>query len=140
MPLTKCERCEKLFDKVKGSVCPACLPQEEADYEIIRECLAGNPDLNAEAMSELTGVAVSCVLRMVDAGQISHAVYSSEVKCGRCGQPAISQTKKLCHGCLEEMNQRIAKQRKSIELDRKKTVEIGEYGGVREAVQAKRKT
>lgn len=140
MPLTKCERCEKLFDKVKGVVCPACTPAEESDYELIRECLTDNPDLNAEAMSELTGVAVSCVLRMVDSGQISHAEYSATVKCGRCGEPAISATKKLCHGCLEKMNQKIAKQRKSVELNRKKNVEIGQYGGISETIQAKRKS
>jgi len=139
MPLAKCVRCEKLFDKKDKSVCPACQPDEETDYELVRECLAENPDFSAEAVAEATGVSVNCVSRMIDEGLIVNTAALGEIKCGRCGAPAISASKKLCHGCLEKMNQNVAKQRTQLELARKKSVQIGEYAGVRETIEAKRK-
>lgn len=140
MPLAKCVRCEKLFDKTNHPVCSPCMPSEEEDYERVRECLNEHPEMSAEGISEVTGVDIQCVMRMLDQGMISNTLFTGTVKCGQCGQPAISPSKRLCNGCLEKLNQKVARQRSQIQLQQKKRVQIGEYGGVRQALEEKRRT
>ena len=139
MPLAKCERCDELFDKVQGAVCTSCMPDEEAEFDMIRDCLQEHPDMSAEGLAELAGVELKVVKRMLDQGLISSTAGSSEATCGRCGAPAISQTKKLCHSCLEDLNRGVAKQRKNIALGTKKEAEVGEYGSVRQMLEQKRR-
>lgn len=139
MPLAKCERCDDLFDKYQNAVCPACMPEEEEEFDSIRDCLRENPDMSADGLAELAGVELKVVKRMLDQGLISSTVAVGEVKCGRCGAPAISHTKKLCHSCLEDLNRGVAKQRKSIAMGSKKKAEIGEYGSVRQLLDKKRR-
>lgn len=140
MPLAKCVRCNNLFDKTQNAVCPQCIPEEEEDFEKIRECLIDHADLGPEAVAELSGVDLPVVLRMLEQGLVTSTASLESVVCGRCGAPAISPTKKLCHSCLEKLNQKIAQQRKEIEVTAKKTVEVGAYSSsVRQAIEQKRR-
>lgn len=139
MPLTKCVRCEKLFNKLTDPICSQCIPEEETDVDIIKECMDQNPDVNAEMVSGMTGVDIKCVLRMIDTGSISNITVSgADVKCGQCGAPAISASKKLCQACLEKLNQKMLQARKAIQIDSKKKVQVGEYSSVRQALDNKR--
>lgn len=145
MPLTKCPRCEKLFNKVKSPCCPPCQEEEEKDYELIRSSLEDNPDMNSEGIAELTSVKLEVIMRMLDDGRIASTALleKSQITCGRCGAPAISASKRLCQKCLDKLNQEMAQTRKSIQLDAKKKVQVGEYGGarsVRDAMDDKRRT
>ena len=56
---------------------------------------------------------------------------TESVRCGRCGAPAISLSKKLCEGCLQELNSEIARSRSKIQLPGKKDVELGTAMSVR---------
>lgn len=138
MPLARCPRCDKLFEKSAFPVCLKCVPVEEADYEIIRDCLKDNPEVNTEAISKITGVPVACIMRMLEQGLIVNETTVGVAKCGRCGAPAISATKKLCNGCLEEMNREVAKQRHLAQAHRRKDVKVGEFTTVRESMDSKR--
>ena len=140
MPLAKCERCEKLFSKFDSPICPACAPEEEKDHEAVRLCIADHPDLNVETIAELSGVSVQCVMRMIDQGLVVTSLSKGTMKCGKCGAPAISASKKLCSSCLEEMNRNVAKQRSQLGEIARKQVQIGEHQTVRQAIEAKRKT
>jgi predicted amidophosphoribosyltransferase len=139
MPLAKCARCEKLFAKVTNDICPSCVPLEELDHEKIRGCLSDHPDLSAEGLSEMTGVSLACIMRMIDQGLVTNSLFTGTVKCGKCGAPAISPSKRLCHACLEEMNQRVAKHRGQIEQQQRKQVRIGEFATVRRSIDEKRR-
>ncbi len=138
MPLARCARCEKLFEKTALPVCLNCMPAEEGDYEKIRECLKDHPEMTVEFISETTGVTLSCVMRMLEQGLIVNEKTVGISRCGRCGAPAISATKKLCNGCLEEMNREVAKQRHLAQTHRRKDVKIGEFSTVRESMDSKR--
>lgn len=138
MPLAKCVRCDKLFDKTDAPVCSACVPAEEADFELVRAYLAAHPETGAEAVGAATGVSVLCVLRMVDAGRIVNATTAAAVKCGRCGKPAISAAKKLCTRCLEDLNRELLNQRNQLKPERRKDVKIDQQVGIRQALDAKR--
>ena len=107
MPLAKCVRCDKLFDRVKIPVCKACAPDEENDRELVRDALLKHGTLNAEEICELTGVDRSCVERMLEEGVIADQTTSAEFKCGQCGRPAISAAKRICQSCLAKMNRTI---------------------------------
>jgi ribosomal protein L37E len=139
MPLAKCERCEKLFAKTDNPICPNCVPDEERDHEIVRSCLSDHPNLNAEAISELTGVSIQCVLRMIDQGQVTNSIFTGAIKCGKCGAPAISASKKLCNACLEEMNRRVAKQRMQLQEQAMKVSRSGDGVTVRQMIDEKRR-
>lgn len=138
MPLAKCARCDKLFEKTAFPVCITCMPAEESDYEAIRECLKDHPEMTVEIISETTGVTLACVMRMLEQGLIVNEATVGISRCGRCGAPAISATKKLCNGCLEEMNREVAKQRHLAQAHRRKEVRIGEFSTVRESMDSKR--
>ena len=141
MPIAKCPRCDKLFDKAEFPVCTNCRPAEEEDYQIVREALDHTPDMNPEQVSEVSGVAVECILRMIDSGMIASAaaLQSTDTRCGRCGAPAISATKRLCQGCLEQLNREVVQTQKSIKIAVKKDIVIGSTN-VRSHLEGKRRT
>lgn len=125
MALASCQRCKKLFEKVRSSVCPNCEVLEDEDYEKIRQALVDHPDSAAEQLAEETGVSMDCLLRLLAQGRIGTAAANNGVKCGRCGAPAISMSKKLCESCLQKLNAELAQQQGKIKLPKKKSLKVG---------------
>ncbi len=101
----KCARCSTTFVKFNSPVCENCIDDEEADFARISDALVDNPDQNAEVIAKLVNVSIACVLRMLDRGLIATEQVAPDVKCGRCGKPAISLAKKLCQSCLIKLDQ-----------------------------------
>ena len=125
MGLASCQRCKKLFEKIRNPICPACDQAEEDDYEKIRQALVEHPNQTAEQLAEGTGITIDCVLRLLAQGRIETTAANKGVKCGRCGAPAISVSKKLCEACLQKLNAELAQQQGKLRLPKKKSVEIG---------------
>lgn len=125
MSLASCEKCKRLFQKVRKNICPACETQEEEQYEVVRKFLADNPGRNAQEVSEETKVPIETVLRFIEEGRVEAQGAATGVKCGKCGAPAISPTKRLCQRCLEKLNAQLAQQQSRIKLPDKKDVEVG---------------
>jgi len=125
MSLASCQKCKKLFPKIRKSICPACEAAEEVHYETVRKYLSENPGQNVEQVSEGTGVSIDTVLRFVEEGRVEAQGIASNVACGQCGKPAISPTKRLCQTCLEKLNAQLAKQQSRIKLPEKRDVDIG---------------
>jgi hypothetical protein len=96
----KCVRCKDVFFRVASPVCLKCQLTEEEDFKKIRDILANRLGLNVEQLAEAAEVGTDCVLRMLEDERIVNVVSSDPVPCGRCGEPAISHTKKLCQRCL----------------------------------------
>lgn len=138
MPLAKCVRCKKMFNKEASAVCGTCQPEEDADHEKVRHAIAQTPSLNAEQVADLTKVDLACVKRMLDAGMIVAAATLEGIVCGMCGAPAISASKRLCQACLDKLNMQMAKARSEIRLGSQKTPEIG-GASVRQAFDTKRR-
>ncbi|MCC6152615.1 MAG: hypothetical protein IT367_02595 [Candidatus Hydrogenedentes bacterium] len=125
MALASCSKCKKLFQKVRKSICPACEAEEEDSYEVVRAYLSEHPGVNAEQVAEGTGVPIETVLRFIEEGRVEAAGAVSNVRCGQCGKPAISPTKRLCEACLAKLNVQLAKQQSKIRLPEKKDVDVG---------------
>jgi predicted amidophosphoribosyltransferase len=104
MAIAKCARCKKPFDRIKSQVCSQCQSQEDADYQKIRDLLLDHPNLNAQEVADRAEVEVTCVMRMLDDGQIANVNLLDAVTCGRCGGRAISFNKRLCQSCLDKLN------------------------------------
>lgn len=139
MALISCPRCKKLFDKTSSAVCSKCQPDEDADYEKIRAVLDRAPSLRAEQVATEAGVTVQCVMRMLDEGLIANIDMTRDIKCGRCGAPAISFNKKLCQGCLDKLNAEVAAAQSRIKLGEKKQIQIGDHLKARKAFEDKRR-
>ncbi|MCX5771502.1 MAG: hypothetical protein NTZ09_14705 [Candidatus Hydrogenedentes bacterium] len=139
MTLVCCPRCKKLFDKGVALVCPKCQPDENTDYEKIRAVLDRSPHLNAETAAAEAEVSIACVMRMLDEGLIANVNLTENVKCGRCGAPAISLAKKLCKACLDKLNIEVAMAQSQIKLKDKKQIQIGDYLKARKGSENKRR-
>ncbi|MGC8737480.1 MAG: hypothetical protein ACP5UA_02400 [Candidatus Hydrogenedens sp.] len=112
MPLTKCPRCEKIFNKPENSqypVCNACIDDEQRDYEKIRKILEEYGNINATEISEKAEIPLDVILRMCDQGWFETETQADSIYCGRCGAPAISATKRLCEACLIQLQRECLK-------------------------------
>jgi len=142
MPLAKCPRCDRIFDKTKVPVCPRCESDEETDYERVRHSLATIPNQTVEQVAQNTGVAVECVLRLMADGRIQNSAANENVRCGRCGGKAISISKRLCEACLQKLNAEIARQQNKASLPPKKgrrPLSLGNAVEIRRLIEEKRK-
>lgn len=108
MSLAKCARCKKLFGRIVSRVCPACQAAEDADYAKIHNVIAKNPGMKAEAVALTAEVDLDCVLRMLEEGRLGYVETNEKPKCGRCGAPAISMSKRLCEHCLADLDRECA--------------------------------
>lgn len=112
MALTKCPRCEKLFNKsdyLQYPVCNACIDDEQKDYEKIRKILEENGNISAIEISEKSGIPLEVILRMCDQGWFETQEQGEFIYCGRCGGPAISRSKRLCESCLTQLQRECLK-------------------------------
>ena len=136
LDLAQCARCRRVFPVVRSPACPECQRDEDAEFDKIRDVLDYDSTLSPEETAEAAGVSVDCVLRIVDAGLVSDANVAEVPKCGRCGKPAISRSKRLCEDCVTKLDAQFTKAvgatRNTIRLRNE------EAAGIREAVQQKR--
>lgn len=104
MGLTNCARCKQLFQSAGGGViCPDCLEQDEKDFEVVNHALRENPNQAIPELAEATGVSERRILRFLEEGRILSDAVAHDVKCGKCGQPAISATLRLCESCSADL-------------------------------------
>lgn len=142
MPLAKCPRCGNMFNKQHSLVCTRCQPDEDKDSDEVRDAVEEHPNLNAEQIAEYTGVDLQVVMRLVEQGIVTSvtALESMSIKCGRCGQPAISASKKLCQACLEKLETEVARAQRKVKLTKKKDPQVGSYNmNVRRTLEEKRR-
>lgn len=137
--LKACVRCERIFASLKSEVCAACEPAEEADFTRIRNTLRESPGLNVEQVSEAAQVSTACVLRMLSQGRIENTSLGNPIRCGHCGAPALSVSKRLCQNCLKRLDQQYAEAIRDVRgrIREKRAVEPPAHT-VRKAVDDKR--
>lgn len=141
LKLTHCARCSVIFVRIRMKICPECIDIEEEEYNKIRDVLHEYERLNIAKVAELAEVSEACVLRMLEEGIIVNEQVNNDIKCGRCGLPAISTSQRLCAHCLSvldqkfysEINEAKRRLREEIPIDsvhvvlnrkRKKTIDI----------------
>lgn len=107
MALDNCPRCGRLYVKNPQRLCPACLQQEEEEYQKVRAYLKEHPDCTLFEVAEATGVEESTILRFLRQGRISASGNPNlGLQCERCGEPIDEG--RLCKQCAEELAQGFA--------------------------------
>lgn len=137
MELRKCARCDKLFSSDAATVCGACRPMEDADFNKIREVLETHGELSAQEVANEADVEIDVVFRLLDAGRIQSTSLQDVVPCGRCGAPAISLAKRLCRACLTQLDQECAEAMRDIR-QRMAGKSEGEVTEMRKVLEEKR--
>lgn len=102
--LSKCVRCERVFVRLQSPVCPTCQPDEDRDFDKIRDLLDRKPDLTPEQLLTETGVPLECIMRMLSEGRLQGVNVGPPPRCGRCNAPAISHSLRLCPKCHARLN------------------------------------
>lgn len=92
MPLAKCPRSGKLFDKAQNPVHPDVLEEEEADYEKVLDYLAEHGKHTKSEVAAATGVEEACIQRMIDWGRIEE--LDEEVEAEREEQVREEQSRR----------------------------------------------
>ena len=115
MALANCEGCNKVFNKVTTSLCPACIEQEERDLKTVNEALRAEPNQTVAQLSERTGVDKKTILRLLKDQRIASEAKLVDMKCGKCGAPAVSLTVKLCKRCAAEISKTAAQACSNVE-------------------------
>ena len=105
--LAHCPRCGKLFSSREQAVCRSCESAEEEDFRRIRDVLRTGNAGDVESLASEADVSVNTVLRMLDQGRIA-AATDMDVRCGRCGAPAIGPQQRLCTKCALELDRNLA--------------------------------
>ena len=115
MALANCQGCNKVFNKVTTPLCPACIEQEEKDLKTVNEALRAEPDQTVAQLSEKTGVSKKTILRLLKNQRIASEANLVDMKCGKCGAPAVSLSVKLCKRCAAEISRTAAQARSNVE-------------------------
>ncbi len=115
--LVQCPRCTRLFTRTDSSVCRACQPDEDVDFDRVRRVLENSSGLNAEQLAEEAEVTAACVLRLLEDGRLEGGAMGEPVLCGRCGAPAISASKRLCPSCLSQLDRECAETIRQMKAD-----------------------
>ena len=87
--------------RIRTQVCHSCIDVEEEEYRAIREVLREHDMYPSPGK-----LRSSCVLRMLEQGLIVNEQVNNQVKCGKCGQPAIGTTQRLCGVCLNDLDRK----------------------------------
>lgn len=111
MTLANCERCKSIFNKVSGPVCPTCIEQEENDFKIVNDALREEPHQTVDQLAKKTDVSEKTILRFIKDKRIASDKDLFDVKCGKCGAPAISIATRLCERCAAEMSRAVGQAR-----------------------------
>jgi predicted amidophosphoribosyltransferase len=103
MALENCQRCNGIFNRIGGPLCPTCVDKEEKDFRAVNEALRRQPHQKIDELAEQTGVSEKTIMRFIKDKRIASDVNTAGVKCGKCGAPAISLATRLCERCAGEI-------------------------------------
>ena len=117
--LSNCPRCRAVFVRLDSSVCCKCIHAEDTDFSLIRDALAENPALAPEELAYTAGVTFAGVLRMLDEEHLASESPDNGAICGQCGDPAISNAKRLCVRCLLDLDRRLGEELKLAQQNKK---------------------
>ncbi len=107
MALENCQKCNGIFTRISGPLCPTCVEQDEQDFKAVNEALRERPHQTIDELAKRTGVSEKTIVRLIKDKRIASNVNTEGVTCGKCGAPAISLATRLCERCAGEMSKTI---------------------------------
>lgn len=101
MDLRNCRQCGKVFVFKGKMICPACLEEEETEYELVRAYLVEHPGDGIAAVVEATGVSEARILQFFREGRLEAKKGAGPLLCEICGTPVAEG--RICPKCLSRL-------------------------------------
>jgi len=106
MEAVNCPRCKKLFMRVRESICPECIKEDEEQFETVRIFVKENPNQSLQYVSEQCNVSVKRIMTYIRDGRLEATTgIASEVKCSVCGKHILSG--RMCEKCANEVGNKV---------------------------------
>ncbi len=105
MNLRNCAACGKVFLYRGKEYCPACLEDEEKDFEKVHAYLTDHPGADVGEIEEATGVEGGRILRFLKEGRLISSSPVPSLRCESCGNPIPGG--RLCCRCLNRISANI---------------------------------
>lgn len=116
--IANCIRCQRMFQRVSGRVCPDCIQAEEERFRLVRDHIEANPGCGIAQVSEATGVEESEILHFLQSGRLAtlgDMAAGLRIECQQCARPIA--TGKLCPSCQELMSQALRNSARQLHED-----------------------
>lgn len=104
--IANCVRCQRMFQRLSGKVCPACVQDEEERFRLVRDHIEANPGCTIPQVAEGTGVEEAEILAFLQSGRLAtlgELAEGMKIECRQCGRPIAGG--KLCPTCQDLMSQ-----------------------------------
>ncbi|KPV42981.1 hypothetical protein [Alicyclobacillus ferrooxydans] len=111
MPIARCKRCQRIFNKTRRDICPTCIAAEDDAFQIVRGYLKEHPDSDMDELTVGTAVQSEVVIGLIQDGRlIPRDNPNLTYPCARCGKP--TQAGHYCAKCTKEIMQERSAARK----------------------------
>ncbi len=102
MELAKCERCGKLYNRVKLPVCPPCEQEEEKEILSVQVYMRDHPGDSLEGVSNALNIYIEDIERWISEKRLNVvSLQSVALKCIICGTPVTNG--RICARCNERL-------------------------------------
>lgn len=106
--MRNCPRCGRIFVFRGREICPACVNEEEEQFERVRRFLRESPGATVEEVAEATGVPSELILSFLRQGRlIATDGLKGSLTCQRCGAPIDGGY--LCAACSRELAREVGR-------------------------------
>ena len=106
MEAINCPKCHKLFMKMNDPLCPPCMKEEEATFELVRAYVKEHPNCSVTEASKACEVPVKRIMMYIRDGRLeASAGMASEITCSKCGKPVKSG--RMCEKCANETTSQV---------------------------------
>jgi flagellar operon protein (TIGR03826 family) len=106
-----CPVCGKIFVRKTRNLCPACVAEEEKDFDVVRKYLYAHPKANIVEVAEQTTVSEETILNFLKEGRLKAQGMSTMLSCKLCGAPIGMGD--YCESCLNSLNQKFSSPKSS---------------------------
>lgn len=108
MSLANCQRCGKVFMRIKNPLCPDCQRAEDELFDKVVEYLKENPGATVAEVATALDVDVSIINKFVRTGRLAPVNPTWQARCNRCGIPISSG--ELCEQCRLQLASELSKE------------------------------
>lgn len=101
--LKNCPKCGRLYTYVNRFLCPACIEEEEQEFEQIKEYIYSHPGANTIEVAAATDIDEDKIVKFIRQGRLQSEglAIAAQLTCDVCGVEIESGN--LCPDCADKM-------------------------------------
>lgn len=105
MPLSNCDSCGKIFNRLSRPICAECFDAQRAREAEIVQYVKDHPDADVTQVADALGADISVVLSLIRDKRLTMGEGPS-LRCKSCG--ALSGRNSLCAECRERLQKALS--------------------------------